>query len=191
MKFTRLTVFAAALACGLALTGCGKKPDDGIASAGQNTAENQPAAAQVSADPQERARQFAACMRDNGIDMPDPEFSEDGGIKVRIGGGAGATSGEMPDRAKVEEASKACKQYMPNGGDMMKANPEMEAKLRDFAKCMRDNGVENFPDPSAEGGIMIGGPDSGIDPGDPTFQAAQEKCQEFMPFKRQVKVEQK
>jgi len=187
MRFTRLTVFAAALACGLALSGCGKKPDDGIASAGQNGV--QPSSAAVSDDPQEKARQFAQCMRDQGIDMPDPEFTDDGGMSIQIGPGEGAkedAQGIAPkeDMAKFEAAHQACKQYMPNGGELGKPDPEMEAKMREFAKCMRENGVENFPDPQTEGGgIIIGGPNAegGIDPSDPAFKAAQEKCAEFMP----------
>jgi hypothetical protein len=61
----------------------------------------------------------------------------------------------------------------------------MQEKMRQFAKCMRDNGVENFPDPQEDGGIMIqgGGPGStdGLNPDDPTFKAAQEKCQSLLP----------
>jgi hypothetical protein len=39
-----------------------------------------------------------------------------------------------------------------------------EAGLK-FAQCMRENGVENFPDPQADGSSMIRvGPDSGITP---------------------------
>jgi hypothetical protein len=189
MKFTRLTVFAAALACGLALSGCGKNPDDGIASAGQNQAQTQATGAPVSDDPQERARQFAQCMRDQGIDMPDPTFTDDGGMSIQIGPGE-AQEGAVgidpkQDMAKFEAAHKACQAYMPNGGEMGKADPEMEAKMREFAKCMRENGVENFPDPMEGGGIIIGGPNAegGIDPSDPAFQAAQEKCAEFMPGK--------
>jgi hypothetical protein len=39
-----------------------------------------------------------------------------------------------------------------------------------FAKCMRANGVPNFPNPNGHGGQL--GPDSGIDPSSPRFQAA-------------------
>jgi hypothetical protein len=40
----------------------------------------------------------------------------------------------------------------------------------DFAKCMRANGVPNFPDPNGQAGQL--GPDSGIDPNSPQFQSA-------------------
>src|SRR5690349_12148340 len=69
-------------------------------------------------DPEEMARmkeqalQFAQCMRYNGVDMPDPEFSEDG---------AGITqSPDVPYRSEesdIETAMQTCREYMkgPNG----------------------------------------------------------------------------
>ncbi len=47
-----------------------------------------------------------------------------------------------------------------------------------FAECMRENGVEKFPDPAADGGTRIAvGPESGIDPQE--FEAASKACEEF------------
>jgi hypothetical protein len=47
-----------------------------------------------------------------------------------------------------------------------------------FAQCMRENGVEKFPDPDPNGGTRIAvGPGSGIDPDE--FEAASKKCEEF------------
>ena len=53
--------------------------------------------------------------------------------------------------------------------------------LLEFAQCMRDNGVENFPDPTLDGGGNIrpfandtGRADLGVD--EDTLQAAQEAC---------------
>ncbi len=48
-----------------------------------------------------------------------------------------------------------------------------------FAKCMRANGVPNFPDPSSGGGVNIGG--SGINPLSPSFKLAQAKCRHELP----------
>jgi hypothetical protein len=39
-----------------------------------------------------------------------------------------------------------------------------------FARCMRAHGVANFPDPTGQSGQL--GPNSGIDPTSPAFQAA-------------------
>jgi hypothetical protein len=47
-----------------------------------------------------------------------------------------------------------------------------------FAQCMRENGVEKFPDPDPNGGTRIEvGPASGIEPEE--FEAASKKCEEF------------
>lgn len=47
-----------------------------------------------------------------------------------------------------------------------------------MSRCMRANGVTNFPDPNGHG-INISG--TGIDPRSPAFQAAQTKCFRLMP----------
>jgi hypothetical protein len=49
-----------------------------------------------------------------------------------------------------------------------------------FSKCMRAHGVKNFPDPDAQGQVVIAG-NAGIDPGSRTFQAAQQACQKVLP----------
>jgi hypothetical protein len=46
------------------------------------------------------------------------------------------------------------------------------AKALSFAKCMRANGVPNFPDPSGNGTITF----HGIDPSSLAFQRAERKC---------------
>jgi hypothetical protein len=70
-----------------------------------------------------------------------------------------------------------------------------EEDALEFSKCMRKNGVEDFPDPdfSGEGGVRFGfraeaGADGDtpgnrppFDPNDGTFQKAREACEEFMP----------
>jgi hypothetical protein len=45
-----------------------------------------------------------------------------------------------------------------------------------YSQCMRDNGIANFPDPSAEGGLAFDPESLGIDPESPQFQAAEEAC---------------
>ena len=44
-------------------------------------------------------------MRDNGIDMPDPDFSG-GGVRIAIEGGPGGANG--PDSETFKAAQKAC-----------------------------------------------------------------------------------
>ena len=56
-----------------------------------------------------------------------------------------------------------------------------------FSACMRSHGEPNFPDPeisSSGGGTSVRlrvTPSSGIDPGSPTFKAAQQACRAFEP----------
>lgn len=112
---------------------------------------------------------YAACMRENGIPMKDPEVDSDGRAKVQI------TVPKNVDRSTVDAAEKKCRPLMPNGGEMPKAQPEQLERMREMSRCMRENGYPGFPDPSPEGGIQIT-PESGVDPEDPAFQAAEEKC---------------
>ncbi len=60
-------------------------------------------------------------------------------------------------------------------------------RRRKFSACMRSHGEPNFPDPeisSSGGGTSVRlrvTPSSGIDPGSPTFKAAQQACRAFAP----------
>ncbi|SDN21668.1 hypothetical protein SAMN04488074_14020 [Lentzea albidocapillata subsp. violacea] len=91
---------------------------------------------------------FAQCMRDNGVDMPDPKESDNGaGIAIQAPGDG------APDMEKMNAAHEACKQHLPNGGEFKPPSPEEQDKMRQNAKCMRDRG-HNWPDPKFEGGGM-------------------------------------
>jgi len=48
-----------------------------------------------------------------------------------------------------------------------------------YAKCMRSNGVPNFPDPSGSGGVFHLA--TGTNPASPAFKAAQAKCHKLLP----------
>lgn len=141
---------------------------------------------------QDAMLEFAACMREHGVDMPDPKMSSDGGISIAVEASAPASGGGGPDSAemkKTEEANKACEHIMEAVmGEPDEMSPEDQAKFRDeqlaYAKCMRDNGVD-MPDPEIEfdGGktkINMGAPGDGgqrIDPNSETFKKATEACE--------------
>ncbi len=61
-----------------------------------------------------------------------------------------------------------------SGGDQEKMR---ESQLK-FAQCMRENGVENFPDPqfSGDGKVTMALKRGEVDPEDPDFQAAEKEC---------------
>ncbi|HEX7307860.1 hypothetical protein [Lentzea sp.] len=128
MKKTTALLFAVLMA----LTACGSKP-----------AENE-----QKKDNRADMVKFAQCMRENGIDMPDPQ-GDGNGITMAIPGGS------ADDGDKMSNAHNACKQYLPNGGEFKPPSPEEQDKMRQQAKCMRDRGY-NWPDPKFEGGGAVG-----------------------------------
>lgn len=76
----------------------------------------------------------------------------------------------------------ACSGGSSNAADPGGASPT-SAKDRGlaFAKCMRENGVEKFPDPGGDGRSQIFGKSSGIDPKSPEFKKAMEACKDLFP----------
>jgi hypothetical protein len=76
---------------------------------------------------QEDALEFSKCMRDHGIDMPDPTFSADGGgLSVTIGGPDGSApinDGPVIDfnSQEYKDASEAC--GGPGGGFAVSMKP--------------------------------------------------------------------
>ena len=59
---------------------------------------------------QEEMLRFARCMREQGIDMPDPKFDERGGLSMQIGGPGSELDPQDPD---FQKAQRACEQHMP------------------------------------------------------------------------------
>jgi hypothetical protein len=52
----------------------------------------------------------------------------------------------------------------------------------EYAQCMRDNGVKEFPDPSEDGKLTLRAkPGSGLDPNSPTWKKAEEACKSKRP----------
>lgn len=89
--------------------------------------EDAPSAA-GSAESKDKARQaelkFASCMRDNGVDMPDPKFSNSGGgVTFQLGGPGnkgGSTGGPNPDSPTFKAADKVCHSKL---ADLEKGGP--------------------------------------------------------------------
>ena len=147
----------------------------GVASAG-GTASATASVTPGAQDGQRKALEFARCMRDNGVpNFPDPKFNDNGGVGIDTPDGA--------DPQKVDAAMAKCKQYLPNGGQPQKADPKVVEGLRKYAQCMRDNGIEDFPDPTPDGPLidtsrMPGSPGARSIPG---FAAAMEACRDIPP----------
>jgi hypothetical protein len=64
----------------------------------------------------EAALEHARCMREHGIDFPDPTFGEDGDARIRIRPGSGVD----PDDPDFREAQEACSDKL---GAIMERRP--------------------------------------------------------------------
>ena len=164
---------AAALAAGVALiaAGCG-----GSSSA---TTSTNSAGAQSTDNPVTQAYKYAACMRDHGVaNFPDPHVSISGGSTQISMMAKGNPNGSPP----IQAAQTACRGILPGPSSV---NPgaqaqQQRARTQDelsFAHCMRNHGINGFPDPPAQGRLtlpMIQA--AGIDLTAPQFRTAALAC---------------
>jgi hypothetical protein len=164
-RLARAALMVLPLALAMAMAGCGSTEDDSKVASAATGKPAASASAPANTNPDEMGVKFAQCMREHGIDMPDPEPGQ--GIQLQVGPG---TSQE-----KVRSAMEACREYNPMADAA--GSPEMDEQNRKFATCMRDNGVEAFPDPKpGQQGVRI---DAKI-AGDPDFKTAQQACQSIL-----------
>jgi hypothetical protein len=132
-------------------------------------------AADATASNQEKAVKFAQCMRQNGVSQfPDPDASGNLTIDGVLNG-----SSIDPDSATWQQASSACKDLQPPGftGGGERSSSQQEAALQ-FAQCIRENGVPDFPDPSPGQPLVDTNriPSSNTANGMSILNAAMQKC---------------
>lgn len=165
MRLRILAVLPLALA--LTLTGCGSDDKgDGVASAGNGGQGGSKQGGGEQLSPDERGVKFAQCMREHGVDMEDPKPG--GGIRIQANG----------DKSAMDKAMEACRQYNPMANRSGAPDPKMQEQAREFAACMRKNGVEKFPDPDPnQPGIRI---DKNTVGDDPDLKTAQQACDKVL-----------
>ena len=114
---------------------------------------------------------YSHCMHSHGVpNFPDPTSSE--GIpkdKIPVGS------------PQLASASSACEHLMPAGGLGPQQTPQpVRTRLSDelsFARCMRNQGVTRFPDPTAHGGLSVAMVQAqGIDLHSPAVLQAVQTC---------------
>jgi len=162
---TRALVAALLTVSALAIAACGEDP----ASAGSDATPEQ--------KNRDAALAYTKCMRDNGVDIPDPEPGQRG-LRLR------PQTGTSPEQ--METADKACRKHL-EAIEPPDLSPEQEKKMQQAAlahsRCMREHGID-MPDPTfdEDGGVQMRiRRGSGIDPDSPKFQEAQEACRDEMP----------
>jgi hypothetical protein len=155
-----------ALVLGLVLlAGCS---GSGGAGAATTTTSGQQAAAAV-------LREFVRCARANGMpNMPDLRLDSNGRVSIPEG---------TPDPPKsVERACRSIWERLPASarGDEERPPADMQALLR-YARCMRDNGMPDFPDPSADGSFRAS-PSMIREGKSPRMVRALQACRQLSPF---------
>jgi hypothetical protein len=161
-----LAVIAASV---VLVAGCGGD-DSGGDSAAASGGSGAPGASS------DRAVKYSECMRENGVpEFPDPE---NGRLTLRVGPDGGID----PNSPEFKAAQEACQSLAPQGGPGAggPANPELQDQVLNYAECMRENGVPDFPDPDVSGrGVRMQLP-QGVDPNSQQFRSAQQECQSIL-----------
>ena len=183
---TRLAVVGGLLALAVTACGGGSSGSGGVASLsgsnGNSSSSSQKSTSTASFRKQLLA--YAQCMRDHGVDFPDPQFDANGRPQFD-GGGRSGNFADVRNSPAFEKARSACESERPDFAGQFQQTPEQQAQTRKnllaFAKCMRGKGVD-FPDPTfdANGRPQFNRDGAGggaFDRNDPTVTAARDACQ--------------
>ena len=127
---------------------------------------------------EEGVLEFAQCMREEGINFPDPPFDIDGNPQF--------DNLEIENEEEFEKAFENCEDILRNAlPEQFDLDPEVEAALVDasleFSQCMRDQGVD-FPDPKPGEFGFFAFRDADIDFSSEDVQEAFEICQPENPL---------
>ncbi len=182
---TRLAVVGGLLALAVTACGGGSSGSGGVASlSGSNGKASSSQKSTSTASFRKQLLAYAQCMRDNGVDFPDPQFDANGRPQFD-GGGRRGNFADVRDSPAFDKARTACESKRPDFAGQFQLTPEQQAQTRKnllaFAKCMRSKGVD-FPDPTfdANGRPQFNrdAPGGGaFDRNDPTVTAARDACQ--------------
>lgn len=166
---SRPALSAALLA--VALAGCGGGPASPRPSASSALTDQQIAAV---------GRQYSQCLREHGLPrFPDPVVTDG---HLGLGPVSGGYNPKM-DLAAHPQARAAClpiidrlpasvtRHQAPSAADLQ--------KLRAYAKCVREHGVPEFPDPDQDGAFKIIGTRLANEDPAIRLQPAQEACKGF------------
>lgn len=171
------TASLVALVALLGFAGCGGDAEGGeIASAdGDTTTEPSDGGSGEGADggsggsegepsEEDQLLAFAQCMRDNGIDMPDPVGDQ--GLMAAMQSVVGEYG-----REEISDAFEACEEFAPTEVQERPDEMDPEQQLA-LAECLREQGID-VPDNLFEGGLP-----EGIERED--LMAAMDECRDVL-----------
>ena len=157
-RVSRAALILGVLSLALVLAACGSgaadtsaptvpsidEPDRVEASAGTSPEE---------VDPEEAMREYDECLAEHGVDLPEPD--EDGVVIFGEVAGDDGPSGF----AEFDAAMETCGTILDEAFGEFELDPEQAAEFADqeleFARCMRENGVADWPDPSGDPGAVM------------------------------------
>jgi hypothetical protein len=106
------------------------------AGCGSNAPSATGTAGNTSAAKQGKAIKFAECIRGHGVPhFPDPDAKGDFVFGIDV------------SPAVWQKAVDACKDLQPPGALSGKRSPKQQSAALRFARCIREHGVQDFPDP--------------------------------------------
>jgi len=145
-----------------------------VATLGSPVPEESAAPASPVPDGQEALLAWAACMRENGVDMDDPQFGVDGELTGGLGKGGKGSDADAKDET-YQLATEACSDQLTT----FKAPPDPEQQVEQaeqllaWTACMREQGVD-MPDPNPDGSFATY--DWKLDLKSAEYTAANEAC---------------
>jgi hypothetical protein len=123
------------------------------------------------------AYRYSRCMRSHGATgFPDPQVHQNGNsvsVMQRV-------PDSLAHSPAFTAAQKACRGIIPAPASPSQEAARQRAKaeaLLAFARCLRNHGVTNFPDPSAQGELRLPAVEAaGVDIHAPSFLTAAKAC---------------
>ena len=165
---------AAALAIVVVGAGCGSTGGNRTASTAGVAGSG---ASSTSTTTRAKAVKFAECMRSNGVGaFPDPDAS--GALTIdAVANGSSLDTGS----AAFKQAVSACKDLEPSGFTGHPRSSQEQKAALEFAQCIRDNGVRDFPDPAKDEPLVDTNriPSAATPGGMSILHAAMQKCRQY------------
>jgi len=127
------------------------------------------------------ALKFAQRMRSRGVgNYPDPPAAGSRPPAPTKVGMAYLSDSFNPNTPTFQAAERACQKYAVGLATRVATAgaAKVEAEQLRYAQCLRTHGVQNFPDPGANGGFTIPNSD---DQNSSFFQAAERACRNLLP----------
>lgn len=158
----------------LVLAACGGGTDTAEVASIGDTADAEATDSAEALSDEEAMIEFAECMRDQGMDFPDPSVDANGNPRFDFG------DPESIDQDAMFEAGEQCRDLIEdvvlNLMDFDTA--EFDDTFLEYAGCMREQGIGDIPDSIDLTSIIQDG-DLPFDPEDPAFIAADEQCRDI------------